>query len=534
MAEYIEYHPLKFWLDPASIAEIVAHIQTYLVNNPINSTTEIETIIHDYLIAHPELIGVESVNGKTGDVILTADDIDVIENITIKTVLDELKDDFNNTIIATPSNNLLNPENIISGHTYGTSVIDGRRMITLSENEAFSCGYIDIIQGGTYSITGISYAVYNGDAEGYAIGIANATTSGSVANPPLDTSNVRSNYNNTDKIITRLYFSWRNDVFSPETYMANRGALLPFEPYGESTLSLAPNINVSSENIKEEIYYVDLNGNGDFTSLMSAFVALKDNEKSKTIYVLSGEYDIYQEIGGDDFVNSIPADATSYWDYVTLVPKNTKVIGVGGVTLKYMPESVPNIASQFISPINISDGDVYIENFKIVCKNCRYGIHDQTRTNAPKGYKHIYKNISVIKDSSSEYTGKAQAFGGGMNKSAKFIFESCVFQSNRLSWSLHNAHDGSGDVVFRNCAFNNLLSTRNAYPSIRFGNVSGIQTHINVNISGCYFNDGINVTNESSVERPNAFDITMINCIGNTTITVENQTNIYTPQIFNT
>lgn len=96
MAQYTEYHPLKFWLDPASIAEIVAHIQTYLVNNPINSTTEIETIIHDYLIAHPEIIGgVRSINGETGEVILTADNISAGESVTIKDVLDSLHDQIN-------------------------------------------------------------------------------------------------------------------------------------------------------------------------------------------------------------------------------------------------------------------------------------------------------------------------------------------------------------------------------------------------------------------------------------------------------
>jgi len=104
MAEYIEYHPLKFWLDPASIAEIVAHIQTYLVNNPINSTTEIETIIHDYLIAHPELIGgVDSVNGQTGEVVLTADNISAGENVTIKDVLDSLQDQIDDIIASIPS-----------------------------------------------------------------------------------------------------------------------------------------------------------------------------------------------------------------------------------------------------------------------------------------------------------------------------------------------------------------------------------------------------------------------------------------------
>jgi len=104
MAQYTEYHPLKFWLDPASIAEIVAHIQKYLVDNPINSTTEIETIIHDYLIAHPELIGgVESVNGETGEVVLTADNISGGENVTIKDVLDSLQDQIDDIVASIPS-----------------------------------------------------------------------------------------------------------------------------------------------------------------------------------------------------------------------------------------------------------------------------------------------------------------------------------------------------------------------------------------------------------------------------------------------
>lgn len=133
MAEYTEYHPLKFWLDPASIAEIVAHIQTYLVNNPINSTTEIETIIHDYLIAHPELIGgVDSVNGQTGEVILTADNISAGENVTIKDVLDSLQDqiddicakideintDLNEKADAVGQYNIVNPNTTVNGKLF--------------------------------------------------------------------------------------------------------------------------------------------------------------------------------------------------------------------------------------------------------------------------------------------------------------------------------------------------------------------------------------------------------------------------------
>ena len=104
MAQYTEYHPLKFWLDPASIAEIVAHIQAYLVANPINSTTEIETIIHDYLIEHPEIIGgVRSINGETGEVVLTADNISGGENVTIADVLDSLQDQIDDIVASIPS-----------------------------------------------------------------------------------------------------------------------------------------------------------------------------------------------------------------------------------------------------------------------------------------------------------------------------------------------------------------------------------------------------------------------------------------------
>lgn len=132
MAQYTEYHPLKFWLDPASIAEIVAHIQTYLVNNPINSTTEIETIIHDYLIAHPELIGgVDSVNGQTGEVVLTADNIIAGESVTIKDVLDSLQNqikdivnDLNSIIVRDFAlTNVVNLEGVtkINGVSFATS-----------------------------------------------------------------------------------------------------------------------------------------------------------------------------------------------------------------------------------------------------------------------------------------------------------------------------------------------------------------------------------------------------------------------------
>lgn len=88
---YTYYNPLKVWLDPASIADVVSYIQKYLSENPIKDTEEINQIIADYIAAHPEIIGgVQSVNGETGVVVLTASDIETTGQITIQAVLTSL------------------------------------------------------------------------------------------------------------------------------------------------------------------------------------------------------------------------------------------------------------------------------------------------------------------------------------------------------------------------------------------------------------------------------------------------------------
>lgn len=73
-----EYKPLFVYLEPASIPQVVAHIQKYLAENPIISDEEtIAELIREYIAAHPELLAVSSVNGKTGNVVLTGSDINI-------------------------------------------------------------------------------------------------------------------------------------------------------------------------------------------------------------------------------------------------------------------------------------------------------------------------------------------------------------------------------------------------------------------------------------------------------------------------
>lgn len=72
------YKPLFVYLTPASIPQVVAHIQKYLADNPIVSDPEaIAEAIQQYIEEHPEIIAVASVNGKTGNVVLTGSDINI-------------------------------------------------------------------------------------------------------------------------------------------------------------------------------------------------------------------------------------------------------------------------------------------------------------------------------------------------------------------------------------------------------------------------------------------------------------------------
>ena len=95
-----EYKPLFVYLEPASIPQVVAHIQKYLAENPIVSDPEaIAEAIQKYIEEHPEIIAVASVNGKTGNVVLTGSDIMINPSsaVSVETQLLNLASMINNT-----------------------------------------------------------------------------------------------------------------------------------------------------------------------------------------------------------------------------------------------------------------------------------------------------------------------------------------------------------------------------------------------------------------------------------------------------
>ena len=298
-------------------------------------------------------------------------------------------------------------------------------------------------------------------------------------------------------------------------------------------------INTKEENVE---MYVDASltsGQYDevttFNSLTACLLKINENNDDKLydVHVKAGEYDLYEEMGGLEFLQSVTVDDTAYtinqpWLY------NVNLIGEGNVILKYLPsdEDVTEypLASDLYSPLNVR-GNVNIENIEIQCQNCRYGIHDETGGIAK--YNNTYHNYKNVKVNYIKGISYGNGLGGGFDNGQTYIFDSCYFKSTRsYAWSYHNRTSTGGNFIVNNCIFiGNGYSDR----SIKLSNV-GTQNKSVANFNNCYFNKDIGLTKESDgTPSTNCYQVYLLGC-NDINIEVEDSlgTNLYDPVIYNT
>ncbi len=262
---------------------------------------------------------------------------------------------------------------------------------------------------------------------------------------------------------------------------------------------------------KSETYYV---GPGrDFTTFTQMLTELQNNVNEKTVYIMPGVYDIFAEKGGAEYIQSV--DTSANWrDVCELVPANTKIIGIGKVILKWTPsdtEIIDNDHAFLFSPLNVS-GSCEIENINIECKNCRYGIHDETSGRAIyDGAKHIYKNVHV-KCLESTY-GAAYAYGAGHNKNMVLEFINCVFESHYgVPWSSHDwpaSENEKSTFTFQNCVFKNSLG--NIPGGVRFSS-SDTAGRLDTVLMSCCELEKIVFGSESTEQIKQGYQVTLICC----------------------
>ena len=255
------------------------------------------------------------------------------------------------------------------------------------------------------------------------------------------------------------------------------------------------------ESINNNIITVKKDGTGDFTQIIQAVKSIKNASPSNryTIKVNDGIYDIYEEIGGYDFISKVNSN-TGNMDIGVCLPQYVDLIGVGNVTLEFLPEAdkMTDIAVSKVSPLNLV-GNNTIENITIKCKNCRYAVHDETG-----GLSDYYNGVHIFKDCTFIHHGKTGNFSWGQTNAYAcgfdvgniYKFENCNFISSGFG-NACSFHDRVSNTVPTSIDFNNCNFTSLSGVSLRFGTVSTGNKH-KVNILNCNFSDGIELNEETT------------------------------------
>lgn len=283
--------------------------------------------------------------------------------------------------------------------------------------------------------------------------------------------------------------------------------------------------------IDGEEYHV---GTGQaYTSLTSLLLDLAGNIRKKTIYIHDGEYDIFQEYLSEIEAGrlTIPPDDVTPPDYFgtynAFVPTNTRIIGLGKVTLKFTPtvaqlESMSEDAnktgygaSRTWSPLNIY-GSVDVENITVIGHNCRYCLHNDDH-NAYTNVEQHYKNVRFLYyysdvNSQGQRLGFNHAIGFGIQAGSKHIYEDCEMYIDD-GGSAYYGHEGesskNGFLILRNCRIHsgNFSNDR----VIRLQSLAESQGKVNALFESCYINGGLDL-NMYNTNSPQNYETVFVNC----------------------
>lgn len=244
----------------------------------------------------------------------------------------------------------------------------------------------------------------------------------------------------------------------------------------------------------------------EYTRVIDALrVAENITDKKVIINIFEGTYDIYSELGGDDFVASI--SSTAIWSDIQPVLKgNVDIIGHGDVSLMLnIPSAVKNSYPYQATRISIinNKGSILIKNIKFITSNNRYCVHDEVDNNSTyDNSEHKFIGCKFIS------THAMHNVGMGVGHSI-YSFENCYFEHNYGSCLyIHGWHKLLGaKITISNCILNN---THSYGKGLNFGVNSANETDVLI-LSSYMKNIYVNSEN-TSIYAKNIYRIICLNC----------------------
>ena len=202
-------------------------------------------------------------------------------------------------------------------------------------------------------------------------------------------------------------------------------------------------------------YVLDASGEGDFTGWVEATTAIED-VPNVILHVKAGVYDIAEELG-DEWLAAYDVNVNGWGPKLG---NNVHVIMEPNAILKF--ENVNNYSNvlTYFSPINTGYGGYTLEGGRIVCKNCRYAIHEDEYSRERFG-KIIIKGVYMYIDNTTDNpSAGTRCIGGGTGKCSNVTIEECVFDTPvtsrntpLVSYHTSAADNARSQVVIKNNYF---------------------------------------------------------------------------------
>ncbi len=170
------------------------------------------------------------------------------------------------------------------------------------------------------------------------------------------------------------------------------------------------------------------------------------------VYVNSGTYDIFSELGGSTYFNSFVFSDTLKGGGPVVGNDCNYYFSPGAIVTFVNTTSNSDVAATF-SPFNAGDGNFLIDGLNVSATKCRYAFHDElTRggVSNKRTVEHIFKNCSFYKDNSgnANFTSPL-CIGGGLPAHGGCVvtIENCYFNGPVSGVSLADYHNGQGGTA---------------------------------------------------------------------------------------
>lgn len=199
----------------------------------------------------------------------------------------------------------------------------------------------------------------------------------------------------------------------------------------------------------EKNIVVKTDGSGDYDSVVDAVNVANAFHGSYpvNIYIHTGVYDILEELGGQDFIDSLD-DWTYELQGLRIQRDNVNLIGVGYPQLVFrLPGTVTRQQSERCSCLNLTYYSARVENLVLIAKNCRYVIHDEGN-NYTIPIHRVMKNLRCVHEGNAAGLWPyPSVLGGGNTGGSTYDIINCQFITDNymqaLSYHCNSAQEPS-------------------------------------------------------------------------------------------